>query len=204
MPFTKCFFHVYNLFVPLDNVQFIRSLFSRKSYVFFTQFIVLMLGVQATADLIAQKRAEIAAKIAAMKKNVPTASSMSLPTSVVPTPSPVTTPAAASRQQSATPDSTEELSRRVAEAKRRVAEAQNKLAVKDNPYMVRRDYNHQYHLLVFISIIIGPCTKWEEKTTCSGACTAGRRIEDGCSPAITGQYPHSSAVEERPIQAHAT
>ena len=92
-----------------------------------------------TADLITQKRAEIAAKIAAMKKNVPTASSRSVPASSVATPSPANTPVPAPTSHSGTPDSTEELLRRVAEAKRRVAEAQNKLAVKDNPYMVCRD-----------------------------------------------------------------
>ncbi|KAJ3547230.1 hypothetical protein NM688_g5425 [Phlebia brevispora] len=90
----------------------------------------------ATADLIAQKRAEIAAKIAAMKKSAPVSSaSASLSTSAVASPSPVGTPLAASTPQSASPAPADDLARRVAEAKRRVAEAQSKLAVKDNPYM---------------------------------------------------------------------
>ena len=109
------------------------------------------------ADLIAQKRAEIAAKLAAMKKPlVPAASATrattgiaaptpkvpilpaSLPSKVVSnvTPSPTVssgpTPATPA-SGSGTPD---DLARRVAEAKRRVAEAQSKLAIKDNPYMV--------------------------------------------------------------------
>ncbi|KAI0337641.1 PRP3-domain-containing protein [Trametopsis cervina] len=83
----------------------------------------------ATADLIAQKRAEIAAKIAAMKKGAPI--------STAPTPSPAATPTlpSAASSQSASPAPVDDLSRRVAEAKRRVADAQSKLAVKDNPYM---------------------------------------------------------------------
>lgn len=85
---------------------------------------------QAASDLIAQKRAEIVAKIAAMKKGAPA--------SAAPTPSPAPTPAAprAVSSQSASPAPVDDLSRRVAEAKRRVADAQSKLAVKDNPYMV--------------------------------------------------------------------
>ncbi|KIP06289.1 hypothetical protein PHLGIDRAFT_36002 [Phlebiopsis gigantea 11061_1 CR5-6] len=86
----------------------------------------------ATADLIAQKRAEIAAKIAAMKKGAAPPSSS---TSAVATPSPVSTPKIPSPHSADSPAPTENLARRVAEAKRRVAEAQTKLAVKDNPYM---------------------------------------------------------------------
>ena len=90
--------------------------------------------LQLSADaLIAQKRAEIAAKIAAMKKGG------SL-TPAPPTPSPAATPPVVPSPHgpspSPGPSATDDLSRRVAEAKRRVAEAQSKLAVKDNPYMV--------------------------------------------------------------------
>ncbi|KZT66554.1 PRP3-domain-containing protein [Daedalea quercina L-15889] len=82
--------------------------------------------------LIAQKKAEIAAKIAAMKKNAPGATAATPPPAARPSPSPaVATPPPAS--STGTP--TDDLARRVAEAKRRVAEAQSKLAVKDNPYM---------------------------------------------------------------------
>ena len=94
--------------------------------------------LQATADLIAQKRAEIAAKIAAMKKGAAAVSaSTSVSASVGASPSPAGTPRVASGSHSVSPAPTDDLSRRVAEAKRRVAEAQSKLAVKDNPYMVR-------------------------------------------------------------------
>ncbi|OSX63253.1 hypothetical protein POSPLADRAFT_1139188 [Postia placenta MAD-698-R-SB12] len=74
--------------------------------------------------LIAQKKAEIAAKIAAMKKGASAASAAAAST---PSPAP---PAAGTP-----PSVSDDLARRVAEAKRRVAEAQSKLAVKDNPYM---------------------------------------------------------------------
>ncbi|EPS95311.1 hypothetical protein FOMPIDRAFT_1132721 [Fomitopsis schrenkii] len=81
--------------------------------------------------LIAQKKAEIAAKIAAMTKNAPGA--VATPT---PPPKPSPSPALATPPPTSgagTP--TDDIARRVAEAKKRVAEAQSKLAVKDNPYM---------------------------------------------------------------------
>lgn len=74
--------------------------------------------------LIAQKRAEIAAKVAAMKGAISGLSKASPVKTDSPSPVP------------GTPlQNTEDLARKVAEAKRRVAEAQTKLAVKDNPYM---------------------------------------------------------------------
>ncbi|KAF9226276.1 PRP3-domain-containing protein [Gyrodon lividus] len=79
--------------------------------------------------LIAQKRAEIAAKVAAMKSNLP-----GLPAKPA-----VTAPAAKNASPSPAPGpampNMDDLARKVAEAKRRVAEAQSKLAIKDNPYM---------------------------------------------------------------------
>ncbi|PCH45117.1 PRP3-domain-containing protein [Wolfiporia cocos MD-104 SS10] len=84
----------------------------------------------SAADLIAQKKAEIAAKIAAMKKNAPSTSASPA------VPSPAASPAVPSpTSHSPSPSVSDDLARRVAEAKRRVAEAQSKLAVKDNPYM---------------------------------------------------------------------
>ncbi|PPQ70989.1 hypothetical protein CVT24_009944 [Panaeolus cyanescens] len=115
----------------------------------------------SAAELIAQKRAEIAAKHAAFLKNNPAlagastsrpAPSLAAPVPKVPivptsvpskvvyaaTPSPTSssahTPAGAT-PGSGTPALSDDLLRRVAEAKRRVADAQSKLAVKDNPYM---------------------------------------------------------------------
>ncbi|KAH6891907.1 small nuclear ribonucleoprotein hPrp3 [Coprinopsis sp. MPI-PUGE-AT-0042] len=90
----------------------------------------------SATDLIAQKRAEIAAKLAAMKNSAaggsggpkPSATISSGPTSATGTP----------RPGSGAPGGggiTEDLARKVAEAKRRVAEAQSKLSVRDNPYM---------------------------------------------------------------------
>ncbi|KAA1468113.1 PRP3-domain-containing protein [Dentipellis sp. KUC8613] len=81
--------------------------------------------------LIAQKRAEVAAKIAAMKKSIPGVSTPAF-TPPVPSPAAASTP---SKGASPSPAVSDDLARRVAEAKRKVAEAQSKLAVKDNPYM---------------------------------------------------------------------
>lgn len=74
--------------------------------------------------MIAQKRAEIAAKMAAMSagRGGPTSSAASAFNSRV---GPTIVPAM-----------TDDLARRVAEAKRKVAEVQNRAAVKDNPYLV--------------------------------------------------------------------
>lgn len=113
-------------------------------------------------ELIAQKRAEIAAKLAAMNKKAPapapTSSASrpsvglaapvpkvpivpaSLPSKVVynatPSPSISSGPTPASGSGAGTPAISDDLFRKVAEAKRRVADAQSKLAIKDNPYMV--------------------------------------------------------------------
>ncbi|PFH50492.1 hypothetical protein AMATHDRAFT_60894 [Amanita thiersii Skay4041] len=105
-------------------------------------------------DLIAQKRAEIAAKLAAMRNTafgvgtpatplptkvaapIPVKPPVPIPT--VPTPSPSVSSRATPVTPSpapGTPSVSDDLARRVAEAKRRVAEAQTKLAIKDNPYM---------------------------------------------------------------------
>lgn len=86
--------------------------------------------LQVSADaLIAQKRAEIAAKMAAINAsrsspivNTATSSSSSLSASKPGTPG--------------IPVVSDDLVRRVAEAKRKVAEFQNRAAVKDNPYLV--------------------------------------------------------------------
>lgn len=80
--------------------------------------------------LIAQKRAEIAAKLAAMRSGSNTAHASPTPRTPAPTHTPSPGPSAASAHFA------EDVGRRIAEAKRKVAEAQNKLATKDNPYMV--------------------------------------------------------------------
>jgi U4/U6 small nuclear ribonucleoprotein PRP3 len=108
--------------------------------------------------MIAKKREEVAAKMAAMKAKFsgvaaaakasvpPVTSSGSATPAKIAAPVPVkpqTTAPAATRSGSASesaspspgPASAEDLARRVAEARRRVAEAQSKLAVKDNPYL---------------------------------------------------------------------
>ncbi|KAI0065030.1 PRP3-domain-containing protein [Artomyces pyxidatus] len=78
--------------------------------------------------LIAQKRAEVAAKLAAFNRKSTGSSS-----SVISSPAaltPVATP-----RSGPSPSLTEDIHNKIAEAKRKVAEAQIKLAVKDNPYM---------------------------------------------------------------------
>ncbi|ESK84028.1 u4 u6 small nuclear ribonucleoprotein [Moniliophthora roreri MCA 2997] len=105
------------------------------------------------ASLIAQKRAEIAAKVAAMRNSALGAGTMSIPIQApapkVPTTIPkIPSPSVSSGPTPATgsptpgtpgtpiaPGLTDDIARRVAEAKRKVAEYQSKLAVKDNPYM---------------------------------------------------------------------
>ncbi|KAI0711571.1 pre-mRNA processing factor 3-domain-containing protein [Earliella scabrosa] len=77
--------------------------------------------------LIAQKRAEIEAKLAALRKTSSAASSAA--------PTPRATSVAASATATPSPPILDDMARRIAEAKKRVAEAQSKLAVKDNPYM---------------------------------------------------------------------
>ncbi|KAF8229766.1 PRP3-domain-containing protein [Tricholoma matsutake] len=103
----------------------------------------------SNTDLIAQKRAEIAAKLAVMKTSTlgwtpstraPVATKVPVPmlppttASSSPTVSSGPTPATGSPAPG-NPLAIDDIARRVSEAKRRVADAQTKLAVKDNPYM---------------------------------------------------------------------
>ncbi|KAK7467209.1 U4/U5/U6 small nuclear ribonucleoprotein prp3 [Stygiomarasmius scandens] len=120
--------------------------------------------VPSGAALIAQKRAEIAAKMAVMRNNVlgganvtlpspqatskpaPSPSPISLPSKPSPSPVPglpsrppsvpaVPSPLSGSAPGTPTPGVTDDIIRKVAEARRKVAEAQRQMAVKDNPYM---------------------------------------------------------------------
>lgn len=87
------------------------------------------------AALIAQKKAEVQAKLAAMQKKA-AGSVLKTPTPSVTSASATPTPRpAALTSQSPSPSVTDDLARKVAEARRKVAEAQSKLAIKDNPYM---------------------------------------------------------------------
>ncbi|RDB27617.1 U4/U5/U6 small nuclear ribonucleoprotein prp3 [Hypsizygus marmoreus] len=99
-----------------------------------------------SADIILQKRAEIAAKLAIMKNNTlgwtPPSIKAPIPTKPVLIPTVSSSPTVSSGPTPATgtpapgsPSVMDDIARRVSEAKRRVAEAQSKLAVKDNPYM---------------------------------------------------------------------
>ena len=138
------------------------------------------------AELVAQKRAEIAAKLAGMMKTNPALANigatsarppvaLAAPVPKVPivpavaaskvvfnaSPSPTVssgpTPASGSATPAALP---EDLVRRVAEARRRVADAQIKLAVKDNPYMV----GYYYYLSpVYPDVPCSHCRRLVEK-----------------------------------------
>lgn len=98
-------------------------------------------SVAASADLILQKRAEVAAKLAIFKKDlgwIPPARApvSSKPAIVTSSATIVSGPTPATDLPTTGPTSHgDDIARRVSEAKRRVAEAQSKLAVKDNPYM---------------------------------------------------------------------
>ncbi|KAL0581863.1 U4/U5/U6 small nuclear ribonucleoprotein prp3 [Marasmius crinis-equi] len=110
----------------------------------------LATGGNLSNDVIAQKRAEFAAKVAAMRQNalgtgggpmpipapVPKAP-ISIPKAAA-TPSPTTsggpTPAAGSPAPGGN-IAVQDLARRVAEAKRKAAEHLSKSAIKDNPYL---------------------------------------------------------------------
>jgi hypothetical protein len=108
------------------------------------------------AALIAQKQAEITAKVAAMKNTAPSPLALSAPTPIrlsfpistaISRPCPITasgpTPHTGSPAQSS--PVTDDINRRVAEVRRRIAEAQSKLAFKDNPYMVSNPTRFLYH-----------------------------------------------------------
>ncbi|KAG6856059.1 hypothetical protein H0H87_007836 [Tephrocybe sp. NHM501043] len=99
-----------------------------------------------SADLIAQKRAEIAAKLAAFKTNtLGWTPPVRAPIPIKPAAPIPSVASSASVSSGPTPASgspapfaqgvSDDIARRVSEARRRVADAQSKLAVKDNPYM---------------------------------------------------------------------
>ena len=100
-----------------------------SSYVDSKRTFLTYLRTQKEA-LIAQKRAEIAAKLAAMRSGPNTTHASPAPRTPAPTHTPSPGPSAASAHFA------EDVGKRIAEAKRKVTEAQNKLATKDNPYMV--------------------------------------------------------------------
>ena len=146
--------------------------------------------------LIAQKKAEIAAKIAAMTKGSAAATPTPPPK---PTPSPaLATPPPASG--AGTP--TDDIARRVAEAKRRVAEAQSKLAIKDNPYMVRSTSQPRLKMRPN-NRVVGAAARQEGHAR-RRASSAGCWSEDGGSPASSRHIDSGPSVEERPLQTYAT
>jgi hypothetical protein len=174
-------------------------------------------------DLIMQKRAEVAAKLAAMKKSslagpappktpaiaAPVPTKPIPPKVAFPTPSPSSTP---KRTPGITPPSTsatpagvpDDLARRVAEAKKRVSEAQTKLAIKDNPYMVRS--SHIYFLSLTRSNV-GRCSDSQEeglvdtrrRTSALPRC----RSQNGCASSTPRTYHSSPSIQEGSLQAHA-
>ena len=128
-----------------------------------------------TADaLIAQKRAEIAAKLAAMK-------------SAAPTPKPSTPATKSSHSPSPAPPPVDDLAHRVAEAQRRVAESQSRLAIKENPYMVGRIEYSWFTSLMPPPLLVTPPDREEEQAP--RACPAGCGFEDGGTSTTFG-YVH--------------
>lgn len=94
--------------------------------------------------LIAQKRAEIAAKIAAMKKGPASGGAAPSPLAATASTARPSATATVSAGPTAPTPSIDDLARRVAEAQRRVSEAQRNVSIKDNPYMVRLLRMSQY------------------------------------------------------------
>ena len=91
---------------------------------------------QTTVDLLTQKRAEIAAKFAAMGLKAPGGVTIAVKPAPAPVPPPISLPAKPAATPSVALPDPAELARRVTEAKRRVAEATTKAAMSANPYIV--------------------------------------------------------------------
>jgi U4/U6 small nuclear ribonucleoprotein PRP3 len=91
---------------------------------------------QSTANLLAQKRAEIAAKFAAMGLKAPGGAASPVKPVSTPALPPISLPAKPAATPSVALPDPAELARRVVEAKRRVAEATTKAAMSANPYIV--------------------------------------------------------------------
>lgn len=133
----------------------------------------------STEALIAQKRAEIAAKLAAINKT--NASKLA-------TPSPMSTPAishGASPSPAPGLPAADDVARKVAEARRLVADAQSKLAVKDNPYMVssislppKQPIEHQ--------VIVSCAVVGEEQSATARTCSTRSGSQDGSSSSSFG------------------
>jgi hypothetical protein len=141
----------------------------------------------APNDLIAQKRAEIAAKMAAMKKNV-TGVSASIVAAPVPAVSASPTPATSG---SSTPGVNDDLARRIAEIKKQVAVAHSKVAVRDNPYMVSL-YASSIPPSYLKYTAVHATNRQEQESSC-GAIPARRWPQDGCSSS-SARYNYSNSA----------
>lgn len=128
------------------------------------------LRVQKEA-LIAQKRAEIAAKLAVMRSGSNTAFASPVSRTPAPAQTPSPGPSAASAHFA------EDVGKRIAEAKRKVSEAQNKLAVKDNPYMVFLPFPSQTTVAKCELFAVIRTVSWADSQR--RTCTARRRPQDG-------------------------
>lgn len=99
-------------------------------------------------DLLTQKRAEIAAKFAAMGLKAPGGATAAVKPAPTPAPPPISLPAKPAVAPSVALPDPAELARRVTEAKRRVAEATTKAAMSANPYIVSdRNISECVHLV---------------------------------------------------------
>jgi hypothetical protein len=148
--------------------------------------------------LIAQKRAEVAAKLAAMRSASASAFASPAPHTPVPAHTPSPGPSATAPGHFA-----EDVGRRIAEA-RKVAEAKNKLAVKDNPYMVIHPSPCTIDWLIKKnenSATVNPAVSWAEPQC--GACTAGCWPQDGSASTPARHLYSCAPVKEGSLQTDA-
>ena len=119
--------------------------------------------------MLAQKRAEIAAKFANMGLKAPGGSTSAVKPARATAPPPISLPAKPAATTSVALPDPAELARRVAEAKRRVAEATTKAAMSANPYIVSNrtvTYSHHVVQLTTIFVAASDSRKEEDRLRC--------------------------------------
>lgn len=115
-------------------------------------------------DLLAQKRAEIAAKFAAMGLKAPGGATTAVKPASAPVPPPISLPAKPAVTPSVALPDPAELARRVTEAKRRVAEATTKAAMSANPYIVsNRNIAERVHVVLLTAKFIASSDSRKEE-----------------------------------------
>ena len=112
---------------------------------------------QSTVDMLAQKRAEIAAKFANMGLKAPGGSTSAVKPARATAPPPISLPAKPAATTSvALPDP--------AELARRVAEATTKAAMSANPYIVsNRTFTYSHHVVQLTTIFVAASDSRKEE-----------------------------------------